>query len=227
MHFTKRRGVSGLEATILVIVIVIVAAALAFVVLNMGFSTTQKAKTTIASGLGQVSSGLEVSGAVFGYGSSSQLRVLAIPIKVVAGGESVNLGTTTASIKYISNSVTYDNIYNGALYTGSQDTDGSADGQWSSLSGAATDATTQSFISANPTSGNPASTKAWIYWTVNRNTNTILDEGEHAVIAVGYYANERPSALDKLRVEVVVPTGAPLTVERQVPSITTTYVDLG
>ncbi|MFZ0183948.1 MAG: archaellin/type IV pilin N-terminal domain-containing protein, partial [Nitrosotalea sp.] len=40
-----RRGVIGIESAIVMIAFVIVAAALAFVVLNMGFSTTQKAKT--------------------------------------------------------------------------------------------------------------------------------------------------------------------------------------
>jgi len=38
-----RKGVVGIESAIVLIAFVIVAAALAFVVLNMGFSTTQKA----------------------------------------------------------------------------------------------------------------------------------------------------------------------------------------
>jgi flagellin FlaB len=205
-----------------------VAAALAFVVLNMGFSTTQKAKTTISSGLGEASSALSVSGKVFGSGdtTNNKLKVLAIPIKVSSGGESINLDVSTASVKYLSNSKTYDNIYAGTLEA---DNDGSQDtsGAWSSLSGAVTDATTKTWFDANPISAAPSSTKAFIYWTVNSNSNSILDQGEHAVVAVGYSNADRPSALDKVRVEVIVPTGAPLTVERQVPSITTSYVDLG
>ncbi|WP_048194136.1 archaellin/type IV pilin N-terminal domain-containing protein, partial [Candidatus Nitrosotenuis uzonensis] len=67
----NRRGVAGLEAAIVIVVLVIVAAALAFVVLNMGFSTTQKAKTTIVSSLGEASSSLEVSGMVVGSGDVS------------------------------------------------------------------------------------------------------------------------------------------------------------
>ncbi|MEM2160765.1 MAG: archaellin/type IV pilin N-terminal domain-containing protein, partial [Candidatus Nitrosotenuis sp.] len=134
MNFIRkhnRRGVSGLEAAILTIVIVIVAAALAFVVLNMGFSTTQKAKSTIVSSLGEASSSMEIAGNAFGYGDSTNnnLKVFAVPIKISAGGDSVNLANTTASVKYLSNSVTYDNIYAGTL---TRDSDGSNDssGAW-------------------------------------------------------------------------------------------------
>ena len=45
-HRHTHRGVIGVESAIVMIAFVIVAAALAFIVLNTGFSTTQKAKTT-------------------------------------------------------------------------------------------------------------------------------------------------------------------------------------
>ena len=223
------RGIAGPEAAIITIVLVIVAAALAFVVLNMGFSTTQKAKTTITESLGQASSSLMVAGKVFGSGdtTNNKLKVLAIPIKVSSGGESINLDQGTATIKYLSNSITHDNIYAGTLEAdgdGSQDTSG----EWASLSAAVTDAVTKTWFDANPISaGPPSNTKAFIYWTANDNSNAILDQGEHAVVAIGFSGADKPAALDKVRVEVIVPTGSPLTVERQVPSITTSYVDLG
>ena len=47
----SHRGVIGVESAIVMIAFVIVAAALAFVVLNMGFTTSQKAKTSIISSL--------------------------------------------------------------------------------------------------------------------------------------------------------------------------------
>src|SRR5574338_281984 len=228
-YYSKNpRGVSGLEASVIVIVLVIIAAALAFVVLNMGFSTTQKAKTTIVSGLSQVSSGLEVSGQVFGLGdtTNNKLMVEAIPIKVASGGESVNLDPATTTIKYISNSKTYDNIYAGTLEA---DADGSQDtsGAWGSLSAALTDATTKTWFDVNPSSAAPSNTKAFVYWTVNTNSNMILDAGEHAVVAIGFSNSDKPSALDNTRTEVIPPNGAPLTVQREVPSVTNTYVDLG
>ena len=233
-HRQSHRGVIGVESAIVMIAFVIVAAALAFVVLNMGFSTTQKAKTTIVSGLGEASSSLEVSGKVFGSGhvSAAKLNATAFPIKIASGGSSVNLDNATAAVKYLSNTLTYDNIYAGALTTTGQDTaDGTADGQWLKLSDAAATAKSEALISDNPFESDgsswPSATKAIIYWTVNTNNNEILDQGEHAVLAIFYAASDRPSALDKVRAEILVPTGAALTIERQVPTVTTQVVDLG
>jgi flagellin FlaB len=46
-------------------------------------------------------------------------------------------------------------------------------------------------------------------------------------VAVAYRVEDKPIALDKIRIEIVVPTGAALTVERQVPTISTSIVNLG
>ena len=230
-HRQSHRGVIGVESAIVMIAFVIVAAALAFVVLNMGFSTTQKAKTIIISGLGQTSSSLEVSGTVFAHGNVTLaiLEVVGVPIKVASGGESVNLAPGTAAVKYLSNTVTYDNIYAGTL-TENSDGDDDVSGEWASLELATDDAADSDlYITEDPfdATGIPTSTKAFIYWTQNSNNNDILDQGEHAVLAIAYKVGDRPSALDKIRAEVLVPTGSALTIERQVPSITTAVVDLG
>jgi flagellin FlaB len=229
-HRRSHRGVIGVESAIVMIAFVIVAAALAFVVLNMGFSTTQKAKTTIIAGLGEASSSLEVSGKVKGIGCTSSakgcstpyLNATIIPIKVVSGGESVNLAAATTSIKYVSNQKSFDDIYDGPLpatttYSNATQAFAACNGILSSCS-ATTNPVTRSL---------PSSTFAMIYWAVDVNDNAILDEGEHANIAIAYGNNDRPTSLDKIRVEVVTPTGATLTVERNVPNITTRVVDLG
>jgi archaeal flagellin FlaB len=233
-HRQSHRGVIGVESAIVMIAFVIVAAALAFVVLNMGFSTTQKAKTTISAGLGEASSTLEVAGKVIGSGhvSAAKLNYTAVPIKIASGGDSVNLDDATAAVKYLSNSISYDNIYAGTLTTTTQDNDdGTADGQWLSLEEASESAKDEGYISDDPFESDgssfPATTKAFVYWTVNDNNNEILDQGEHAVLAIAYASADRPAALDKVRAEILIPTGAALTIERQVPSITTEVVDLG
>ncbi|AJZ75921.1 archaellin/type IV pilin N-terminal domain-containing protein [Candidatus Nitrosotenuis cloacae] len=228
---SKRRGVSGLEATVIVIVLVIVAAALAFVVLNMGFSTTQKAKTIIGTSLGQTSSALEISGTIFAHGNTTSaiLEVVGVPLKIATGGESVNLAPGTAAVKYLSNTVTYDNIYAGTL-TENSDGDDDVSGEWASLELATDDAADSDlYITEDPfdATGIPTSTKAFIYWTQNSNNNDILDQGEHAVLAIAYKVGDRPSALDKIRAEVLVPTGSALTIERQVPLISTQVINLG
>jgi flagellin FlaB len=76
-------------------------------------------------------------------------------------------------------------------------------------------------------SGNADATAAIIYFSVNRNNNFILDQGEHATLSVQHKVDERPSALDNLRIEILLPVGAPLTIERQVPNLTNLVTDLG
>ena len=54
----KRRGMTGLETAIILVAFVITAAAFAFVVLNMGFLTAQKAQSVISSGISEASSAM-------------------------------------------------------------------------------------------------------------------------------------------------------------------------
>ncbi len=73
----------------------------------------------------------------------------------------------------------------------------------------------------------PLETVAFIYWTVQANTNDILEGGEHANVAIIFAAGDRPQELDTIRAELIIASGAALTIERQVPNITTEVVDLG
>ncbi len=215
------RGVIGVESAIVMIAFVIVAAALAFVVLNMGFSTTQKAKTTIISSLGEASSALEIAGKVTGIGDvgASKLNVTSVPIKVASGGDSINLDGNLTSIIYFSNDVQYDNIYKGVLKNGVYVNSSAA------LDGAVTRGMVNTNVITGP--GDAEETAAFLYFAVNRNDNTILDMGEHAVLLVQHKEDERTTPLDNMRIEIMTPVGSPLTIERQIPNITTLTVDLG
>jgi len=73
----------------------------------------------------------------------------------------------------------------------------------------------------------PDETTAFIYWTVSANTNEILEIGEHAVLAIVFAAGDRPEHLDEIRVEIIIQSGATLTVERKIPVITNEVVELG
>ncbi|MCV0367745.1 MAG: flagellin [Nitrosopumilus sp.] len=227
----SHRGVIGVESAIVMIAFVIVAAALAFVVLNMGFTTSQKAKTTIISGLGESSSSMQVAGKVIGVGCTSSsngcstpyLNATAYPIKITSGGDAVDLSVTTTAVKYVSNSIEYDDIYSGTV----------TDAEYRSLADAFRGAVDNSLTNfsgvINPVNQTVVTnTAAFIYWTVSGSTiNSILDDGEHAVLAVAFEDGERPTSLDTVRVEIIPATGASLSVERQVPTITTSVVDLG
>jgi len=228
-HRHTHRGIIGVESAIVLIAFVIVAAALAFVVLNMGFATTQKAKTTIISSLKEASSALEISGKVTAIANvpAGLVNATSIPIKVTAGGATINLDNSTVSIKYLSNSVEYDNILVATL---TQRTYGN-------LSQAFEDADDCSYgecittVTTNPVNGTTPNidTVAIIYWAVSSQSppNTILEPGEHAVIGIAYNAADRPADLDKIRAEVLLPSGATLTIERNIPNLTNTIVDLG
>ena len=225
-HGHTHRGIIGIESAIVLIAFVIVAAALAFVVLNMGFATTQKAKTTIISSLAEASSALEISGKVTAIANvpAGLVNATSIPIKVTAGGATINLDNSTVSIKYLSNTVEYDNILVGTLTTRTY-------GNLSQAFEDAKDNTGIWQITQNPVNDTASNliTSAIIYWAVSAQTppNSILEPGEHAVIGIAYNANDRPAGLDKVRAEVLLPSGATLTVERNIPNLTNTIVDLG
>jgi len=225
-HGHKHRGVIGIESAIVLIAFVIVAAALAFVVLNMGFATSQKAKTAIVATLSEAGSSLQVSGKVFAWSDTSvpDVEIIGIPIKLASGGESVNLNVNFTAVKYISNTLSYDDVYEGVVSGGSYDAVAPATTQ------AATDfdAGPGQDCDSNPiAAGDPTETCAFVYFTVDINGNNILDQGEHAVLAIIFRTGDNPTPLDKIKVELIPPSGATMTVERQIPNLSTSYVDLG
>lgn len=227
----SHRGILGIESAIFLIAVMIVSAALAVVVVNMGLSTTQNAKTVSQSGLNSASSGLQLSGIVTGTGCTSSskgcstpyLNATVIPFKIAPGGNSMNLQLTTASVKYSSNSTLFDNIYKGQL---------SASTTYVNATTAFTAAGVAGITGftngvTNPvTKSLPSQTVAIVYWTVSKNTDAVLDTDERAELAIAYGSNDRPTTRDKIRIEVVTPTGATLTVERYVPDIVNTVVNL-
>ena len=220
----SHRGVIGIEAAIVLIAFVIVAAALAFVVLNMGFTATQKAKTAIIAALNEAGSAIQVSGKITATGdvTPQRLNTTNIPIKIVSGGASSNLDGNVTAIKFLSNTREFDNIYdNGPIYLG----------QFRNSTEAWQQAVDNGWITQaqHPITGssNPPQTLAIIYWVNNINNNTIIDIGEHAVISVAYSFGDRPKQLDTISIEVSVPQGAPLTVDRTISNITSEVLDLG
>jgi len=221
-HRHNHRGIIGIESAIVLIAFVIVAAALAFVVLNMGFATTQKAKTSIVATLAEAGSSLEISGKVFAFQDApgaDDVLMIGIPIQVASGGESVLLDPSFTAVKYIDSDVTYDDIYagvsNGPYVSGA-----------TGLTGCIAD-TAMGPINVITAVAPHATTMACIYFTVDNNGNNILDQGEHAVLAVVFDATDDPAALDRIKIELIPPSGATLTVERQIPNLSTSFVDLG
>jgi len=229
-HKHTHRGIIGIESAIVLIAFVIVAAALAFVVLNMGFSTTQKAKTAIIAAVEEAGSSLEVAGKITGAAdvSANELNSTNIPLKIVSGGATSNLDGNFTTVKLITNVAEYDNIYvKGPLYIG----------QYANASKAWDQAVVKGWITVeqHPYSGPGVNqnteavpnTLGIVYWTINLNNNTILDIGEHIVLSIAYSGKDRPGSLSHVAWEISTPKGAPMTVDRTIADITTEIVDLG
>jgi len=229
----SHRGVIGVESAIVMIAFVIVAAALAFVVLNMGFSTSQKAKTTTISSLEESTSTMNISGTITaigcidsaaGCGSIQRINATTIPLKITQDGNSVNFSPDVVSISYIGKSVQYNNIYAGPITSDTFRKSVHAFRQAEQETNSAFDA----FNGANPVNGTlPSETTAFLYWVKRSNTNQVLDLGEHAILAVAFASNDRPEVLEKISLEIIVSNGATLTIERRIPNIIHEVLDLG
>ena len=229
----SHRGVIGVESAIVMIAFVIVAAALAFVVLNMGFSTSQKAKTATFSSLQESSSAMKVSGTTTGVGcidTSSgcdliqKINATTIPLKISQSGNSVNFAQNVVSISYIGKSVHYNDIYTGPITSDSFRKSVLAFRQAAQETNPNFDA----FNNSNPINGTlPSETSAFVYWAKRLNTNEVLELGEHAVLAIAFADADRPVSLDKISFEIMVSNGATLTIEKDIPNITHRVLDLG
>jgi flagellin FlaB len=221
---TSSRGVMGIEAALVLIAFVIVAAALSFVVLNMGFSSTQQAKETVTKGMAEASSALHVSGDVVSANDIPLTRVNAtqFPIKIVAGGTGVNLNATLATVRLNTGTVQYDNLLKKSCVLTST--------TYSSMATALNAAVTSGCISSNPVSSAgtaPSTTQAVIYWGVQKNTNEILDPGEHANIVFVFASGDRPMVSQRINAELILDSGAPVKFFRNVPPLNDRYSSMG
>ncbi len=243
----SRRGILGIESAIVMIAFVVVAAALAFVVLNAGFGTTQKSKTTINEGLKSATGAVEVAGLVTGKKATftmddntsvTALEYYSIPIKLASGANSVNLQKELTAVKYFSKSVSYDNIYKGVVFN-------TGDGTFTNVAEAITKANTDNICKYTPASASAPSkadnTCAFIWFSnIVGTKNNILDGGEVAILTIVFKAvdtdnpannkineHERPKQNDMLHVELIPSSGSVLTVERTVPVLTTDVVNMG
>jgi len=112
----NRLGIVGIETAIVLIAFVVIAAALASVVINMGFYSSQKAKETINRGLSEASSALQLDGHVIGKTNNMhRLTILVIPVKISVARSEVDLNQNTTIISVFGGNATLLNIYNGVV----------------------------------------------------------------------------------------------------------------
>ncbi len=118
MKLTKRSGMTGLETAIILVAFVITAAAFAFVVLNMGFLTAEKAQSVISSGMSEASSALLVDSGVIGQFNQTggdqadiYLTKLTFYLKLSQGHEPIDLDDSKLVATY-TNARCHGEIYN-------------------------------------------------------------------------------------------------------------------
>jgi flagellin FlaB len=117
----SKKSIVGIEAAIVLIAFIIIAAALSYVVINMGFFTTQKTKEAMSSGLEESLSALQLDGVATGITNNvSHIEWIVFPVKLSAGRASMDLkdGTVVVSV-YLPNATlldVYEGVYNESLY---------------------------------------------------------------------------------------------------------------
>jgi len=125
MKLNYRRGMTGLETAIILVAFVITAAAFAFVVLNMGFLTAEKAQSVISSGMSEASSAMLVDSGVIGqFGTTGgdqadiDLTKLTFYIKLSQGHEPIDLDDSKLVATY-TNARVHGELYdtNGTIMT--------------------------------------------------------------------------------------------------------------
>ena len=215
----NRRGIVGIEAAIVLIAFIIIAAALSYVVINMGFYTTQKTKETMQTGLEESLSALQLDGSVIGKTNGvGHIEWVIIPVKLSAGKGTLDLNNESLIVSvYLPNATLLD-IYEGVVHSEEYGTD--IDILIGNLS---------------RTLGMNTSDSA-VFVTFNADVDPVLESSEKAFLIIHLNetiseTNIRHSIADyeTFKIEVKGAKGAALTVVRTAPGgmAKDAYIDLG
>ena len=218
----SKKGIVGIEAAIVLIAFIIVAAALSYVVINMGFYTTQKTKEAMSSGLEESLSALQLDGLATGKtNNQSHIEWVVFPVKLSAGRASMDLKNGTIVVTVYLPDATLLNLYQG-LYN-------------ESLYG--TDPIDLQKVLDNMTSifqGRDNEDMA-MFVIYNDDGDSVLESTEKAFLII--HLDENPAAggshtmedYDEAKVEVKAAKGAALTVVRMAPGgmLPDSYINLG
>jgi flagellin FlaB len=129
IRINPRRGITGIETAIILTAFVITASAFSFVILNVGFLTSDKAQTTVITGMKETSASLIADTGVTGYFSNTTvadqdevyLEELLYYIKLAQGHEPIDCSDDSLVITYTNqrgHTVIYsDSALNGTICT--------------------------------------------------------------------------------------------------------------
>ncbi|MDH5754278.1 MAG: flagellin [Candidatus Bathyarchaeota archaeon] len=204
----SKKGIVGIEAAIVLIAFIIIAAALSYVVINMGFYTTQKTKETMAAGVEESTSALLLDGVVTGKTNASvgEIEYLIIPVKLSVGKTPLDLKEDAVVVSVYLPNTTLMNIYKGYNVT--------TDADWDTL---------------KTTLGLSADEAQFAIYNDNGNENSLLESTEKAFLVICLGSGHTIADYENLKIEVKTAKGAALTVVRTAPGGMTAnaFVDLG
>ncbi|MCW4049044.1 MAG: hypothetical protein NWE89_04830 [Candidatus Bathyarchaeota archaeon] len=194
---------TGLETAIILVAFVITAAAFAFVVLNMGFLTAEKAQSVISSGMAEASSSLLTDSGmiaqfsnVTGAQSDICLIKLTFYLKLSQGHEPVDISSDKMVITYTSQRT------HGEIYT--------ANGTVTTIQGINTDSDTLIEVGE----------KFKVTIDFNELDGSTLDP------SVSGWANLYAHPYEEFRIELRPSLGSVLTIERQIPAVYSTVMTI-
>jgi len=187
----NKRGIVGIEAAIVLIAFVVIAAALAYVVINMGFYSAQKAKSTIDKGIEEATSALELDGFIVGYANNSVVQCLAIPLKLAVGQEQVDLASNTTLVAVFGTNFALSDIYENAISTTNENL-------------------TELMINVT----NAPSAASYLF---NDDGDTVLEQNEKAYMVINFGDTYALTSYSKVKVEIRTSRGAALMIQREIP----------
>jgi archaeal flagellin FlaB len=218
----NRRGLTFWYNTALV-TFGVVALGITWSVMSSGFSSSDVMKEVVEEAVQDSANNLQVIGKITGSAdvSDAKIKVTSTPITSTTTGlvdmRPQNIKVTYKIIKLGSHEISYDDIYSGML-----------NGTASSLGDALIKAKEQGLISANPNMDEkPDTTSAFLYWVIQQNDDVFLESNEIANLVVVYSDKDRPISSEFIKLQVEESEGMLLDIQRTIPTISGSVVDLG
>lgn len=216
----QKRGIVGIEAAIIMIAFIVVAAALSYVVINMGFFTTQKTKEAMTAGLEESLASLQLDGIVTGKtNQNGNIEWILLPAKLSVGRAAIDLKKEAIVVSIYLSNATLLNIYNGIPMNSSfnSDLDVLIDNISETYAMNETDMAVFVICNGDTDSVLEATEKTFLIIHLNQ-TVTAVPGARHAI-----------ADYEEFKIEVKAAKGAALTIVRTAPGgmAKDSFVDLG
>lgn len=198
---------------------------LTWTIMSAGFSSSEAVKDVLEKSVTKSSIALKVIGKMVGTAQVVENKVtttatpLAVTTETAVNLDPESIKVTYKILKDSSHVITYDNIYSGALVGKS----------YNSASEAMAAAKEKGLIKINPLTDTekPDTTSAFFYWVINQDSDYSLQNNEIANLVVIYSDKDRPTTGEYMKIEVFDKQGVILELERTIPNISSSILDLG